>query len=226
MQDGDVLGGHQATGRVLAVGEQFLDVARLVLLHLLQQLLRPLARHVGEQVRHLVGGHRLQDVRGALDIEPLEDRGLHLRLIDLFQRIRGFLVIEGGEDGTPVVGAELVDDVGDVGRMELGELGMGDPKLDRADVGLHGVDGLPGDELLRPVQPERRRNASAQPLEPDPARQPATPDIDADDERRAFDLGKLKVVDPHHPAAVHVDDLLVEDLPCQPQLGIGTAVRL
>jgi len=63
-------------------------------------------------------------------------------------------------------------------------------------------------------------------LDPYPARQPSTADIDADDEHRAFDLGKLQVVDPHHPAAVHVDNLLVEDLPCQPQLGIGTAMRL
>src|SRR5713226_7237713 len=80
--------------------------------------------------------------------------------------------IEGGEDGVAIVRAELVDDIRDVGRVQLGELGVGDPQLDRADVGLDRIDRLPGNQLLRPVQPEAPGNPPTKTLEPDPPRQP------------------------------------------------------
>ena len=117
VQDRDVLRRHEAAGRVFPVGQQLLDILSFVLFHLLQQQLRPLARQVRQQVGHLIGRHRFQDVRCALDIEPLEDGGLRLRLVDLFQSIGGLLVVQGRENGVSVLGTQLIDDIGDVGGM-------------------------------------------------------------------------------------------------------------
>ncbi len=110
VEHGDVLGR-------LAVGEQLFNVFRFVFLHLLQQLLGPLPRHVGEQVGDLVRRHCFQDVRGTFDVEPLQDGGLHVRLVDLLEGIGRLFVAQGGEDRAPIIGAELVDNVGNVGRM-------------------------------------------------------------------------------------------------------------
>ena len=73
VQDSHVFGRHQAAGRIFTIGEQFLDVLRLVFLHFLEQELGPVARHVGQQVRNLVWGHGLEDVGRPFDVEPLED---------------------------------------------------------------------------------------------------------------------------------------------------------
>jgi hypothetical protein len=102
--------------------------------------------------------------------------------------------------------------------MELGQLGMGDPQLDRALVTLNRVDRLPGNQLLGPVQPEADRDAAARPLETNTARQAAGPDVDAHQQQIAVYLGQLEVVDTHNAAAVHVHDLLIEHLAGQPQL--------
>src|SRR5207245_1535785 len=104
--------------------------------------------------------------------------------------------------------------------VEPGQLGVGDAKLYRADVALDRVDRLPGDQLLGPVQAQGGADPPAHSLQPDPSRQAPAPDVDPRQQHAALDLGELEVVDPNHPPAVHVHDLLVQDLAREPELAV------
>src|SRR6202140_3531924 len=54
----------------------------------------------------------------------------------------------------------------------------------------------------------------------------AAADVDPHQQQRSLNLRELEVVDPCHTAAVHVDDLLVEDLTREPELVLRAGVRL
>ncbi len=141
------LGGHDPAGRVLGIAEQLLDLGLLVGLHQGEDLVAGGLGQVGHQVGRVVGRHLLEDVGGPAGLEVLEhlDLGLGLHLLD---RVGHGVVIERGQHTGPVARGELVDDRGEVGRMELGQAGVGHPQLDRGDRGLDRVDILPVDVLL------------------------------------------------------------------------------
>ena len=110
----DRLGGHQTTGRVLAVGEEPAHVPRLVRLHELEELRRLLDRELAEEVRGVVGLHGVQDVGGTLDAEAGEDRDLVV-LRELLEDVRESLVGQRGGDLDHPRVAEVVQHVGEVG---------------------------------------------------------------------------------------------------------------
>src|SRR5438552_11331358 len=101
-------------------------------------------------------------------------------LVDLLESVGRLFVAQGGKDRAPIIRAELVDDIGDVGRMQLGQFGVGDSQLDRAHVAANRVDRFPGDELLWPVEMEGRGDPPAEPFERNASGQTAAADIDAD----------------------------------------------
>ncbi len=103
---------------------------------------------------------------------------------------------------------------------------MGDPQLDRTHVATHGIDRFPGDEPLRPVEMEGRGDPAPHPFEPHAPGEAAAADVDPHQQQRSLDLRELEVVDAHHPSAVHVDDLLIEDLSREPELVLRPGVRL
>jgi hypothetical protein len=121
---------------------------------------------------------------------------------------------------------QVLDDVGDVRRMELGEALVGDLQLDApCRVGLEQIDELPRDHARRDLLeqcPQRERRDQ-------PFRQPADrttrPDVHRDDVQQqvAVDRRRLEldVVDADHLAAVDVDDLLVEEVALQQQHAVG-----
>ena len=133
--------------------------------------------------------------------------GLHL-----LDRVGGGLVVERGEDAGPVLRRQLVDDRGEVGRVELGEAGVRDAQLDRGDRRLERVHVLPVDVALRDARRRLRAMRPAGALEPEPPQQAGGADVDGDEVQRALDLVEAQVVDPDDLAAVDVDDLLVQQV--------------
>ena len=123
-------------------------------------------------------------------------------------------------------GGEILDDVGDVGRMQLGQTLVGDLQFDAARrIGFEQVDELPGDDARRNpleqgAQRERRHDALRE-----PADGAAGADVDRDDveQQVAVDRRRLEldVVDPDHLAAVDVDDLLIEEVALEQQQAVG-----
>ena len=104
----------------LGVGEQAAQLGRLVALHEGQELLARLVGQVRDEVGGVVRGHLLEDVGGAFRGQALEDLDLGLGL-HLLDGVGGGLVVEGGQDAGPVARRELVDDRGQVGRVQLGQ---------------------------------------------------------------------------------------------------------
>ncbi len=113
---------HHAAGRLLAVDHQAADLGGVLALHQLEQLLGGLGREVGDQVGGVVGRHLLEDVGGALGVEVLEDLDLVL-LGQLLQHVGQPLVVERGHHLAAPLRRELVDDVGGVGRAQVGQRG-------------------------------------------------------------------------------------------------------
>jgi hypothetical protein len=134
---------------VLAELEELRDLTTLLGLHLLQNLRRLVLRQVAEQVRGGVGVHLLDDVGGAILVERLDDRDLHVG-VELLERLGGDLLVDGLEHRFALGRRQVLDDVGDVGGMELREAPVGDLQLHPArGVGLEQVDELPRDDARR-----------------------------------------------------------------------------
>ena len=145
--------GHAAGGGFFAMFEKFDDFLAGLGLHLYEDLFGMILRKIGEQVGGGIGVHFLDDIGRAFGIERFDDRFLNFG-IDFFQGFRGDIFVEGAEDGLPLVGGEVFDDVGDVGRVELGEALVGNFQLDPAGrIGFDEIDKSPGDGAERnPLQ--------------------------------------------------------------------------
>ena len=94
------------------------DLPPLLRLHLLENLARPLLRQLAEQVGGRVRIHLLDDVGGAIAVERLDDRHLDVG-IDLLERLGRDLLVDRLEDRFALGRRQVLDDVGDVGRMQL-----------------------------------------------------------------------------------------------------------
>ena len=192
------------------------DLPPLVRLHLPEDLSGAIFGEVAEQVGRGIGIHFLDDVGGAIGVERLDDRHLDLR-IELFQRLGGDFLVDRFEHRFALGRGQVLDDVGDVRRMHLRETLVLDLQLDAARrVGLEEIDEVPRDDARRnPLEqrPQRERRHHALGETPNGA---ARADVDGQDvqqqvavDRRRIDLD---VVHAHDLPAVHVDDLLIEQV--------------
>ena len=215
--DRDVVGVHQAAGRVVLEVEQFLDLGLRRRLHLVEDLLGGLVFELVEHVGGLVGRHLLDDVGGLLRLERLEDAHLHVG-IDLRQRLPRHLFVDGLEDRAALVGPEVLDDVGDVGRVQRLEEPVGDVQPESPlRVRLDDVAGGPRDRprrdrLLRPAHPGGRDDALGDAPEDAPQA-----DVDVAQVQHRVAVGVVRdlerqVAHPDHLAALGVDDLLIEQV--------------
>ena len=99
---------------------------------------------VAEQVGGCVRIHFLDNVGGALGIQRLDDRFLDSGL-DFFQRLGGGFLIQGLENCLALIGREIFHDVGNVGRVQLGQAFVRDLQLHAAGgIGLDKIDKIPG----------------------------------------------------------------------------------
>ena len=224
LRDGHELGGHDPAGRVLGVAEQLLDLGRLVALHEGEDLVARRLGQVGHEVRGVVRRHLLEDVGGPGGLEVLEHLDLRLGL-HLLDRVGHGLVIERGEHAGPVARRELVDDRGEVGRVQLGQARVGHAQLDRRDRRLDRVDILPVDVPLRHRDAEVAGERARGPLDPEPAQQARPAHVDGDEVERPADFVEAEIVDPHDLAPVDVDDLLVHQVGPQEDL-VGPLLEL
>ena len=134
---------------MLAELEELRHLAALRGPHLLENLAGLRLRQISEQVGRRVGVHLRDDVGHAILVERCDDRDLDAG-IDFLERLRGDLLVDRLEHRFALGGREVLDDVGDVGRVKLREAFVGDLQLDAARrVGLEKIDELPGDHARR-----------------------------------------------------------------------------
>ena len=120
-RQGDEILGHDAAGRPLLEFQELLDGLSVGLLHGPDELLLLLLGQVGQDVGGLVGLHLLEDVRDLLLGGRLDQGELELG-VDLLEGLGGRLQVQHLEDRRPVGLVQLLDDVGEVRRVELVEL--------------------------------------------------------------------------------------------------------
>ena len=86
--------------------------------------------------------------------QVVDDVGLQL-VLEFGDRVGGLLVVEVVEDPRALRRRELLEDVGDVGRVQLVQALVGDRQLDLREVAVEQVHVVPRDEVL--VRAGRRR---------------------------------------------------------------------
>ena len=116
-RDGDVLGRHQAAGRVWIVVRQRPDLGRVLGPHPDEDLVDVRVGQVLDDVGRVVGVHPAQDDCGLVRAERPEDRGRDRR-VELLEDLRDLLVRQPLEEDRNLVRVELRDQVGPVGRAD------------------------------------------------------------------------------------------------------------
>ncbi len=201
--------------------EELRELLALGRFHLTEDLARAVRGQLGEQVGGRVGIHHVDDLGGAVAVEGLDDRHLDLR-VDLLERVRRHFIVERLEHGLALGGREVLDDVGDVGRVEAREAAVRDLELHAARrIRFEQIDELPRDHARRnPVEERAEREGRDQAPGEAPDRA-ARADVDRDDVQHDVAVhGRrvdVDVVHAHDLAAVDVDDLLVEQVALEEQ---------
>ncbi len=202
--------------------EQLRDLAPILGLHLLENLVRAFFGEIAEQVGGGVRVHFLDDVGGPVACRATrrwrpERPGSSSSSVSAATSSSMRL-----EHRFAIGRRQILDDVGDVGGMHLRETAIGDLQLDASRrVGFEQIDEVPRDHPRRnPLEqrPERERRDDALRETADGA---ARTHVDGDDVQQQVTVDgrrfELDVVDAHDLAAVDVDDLLVEEVALEQQ---------
>src|SRR5512133_3897001 len=215
--DGDVGGEsqvvrvHQAARRILFVFQQFLDVFGIFLVHHVQQFLGLLLRKVTEYVGRFVRLHFFQDVGHLLVVQLIDDEVTHVR----FEFVEGFaggFRIDRIKHGADALDRNVFNDIGQVGRMHLVHLVAGNVERQFGGVGLQWLNVFPADLGVRDVLAERLCNRFPQSLVTQAPQQAAKSDVDREYAQFLIEVSQFDVVDPYDLGAVHIDNLLVQQV--------------
>ena len=111
--------------------------------------------------------HLFYDVGGLLGFERFQNAGLDIRL-HLGERVGGHFAVDGFEDGFTIVGAQIFDDVRQVGRMHPFEDSIADVQAKAAlrvrlkDAAVLPADGMGRNHGLKPADQPARNHALRQ----------------------------------------------------------------
>ena len=116
------LGGHQAAGGVLVVGEQPAQRRGLLGPHRVSSAARSPSARSAEQVDGVVGLHLLQDVRGPVEVQALDER--HRLLVGhLLEQVGHLLVVQERHHLLAAGQGQRLEAGDHVGGVEVTELG-------------------------------------------------------------------------------------------------------
>ena len=201
--------------------QQRAELLPLFRLHLLENRAGVRLRKVAEEIGRGIGTHFFHDVRGAVGVERFENRDLRAA-VELLEGAGRDLFVERLEHGLALRRGKVLDDVRDVGWMERGEALI-------RDLQLHAAGGIALDEVHEMPRNRARRNPREQrakrvpwddALCETPQRAPR-PDVDrADRKQEPVVLGmrvELEVIDTDDLPSLHVDNLLIEQIPLEQQ---------
>ena len=141
-------------------------------------------------------------------VELLEHVGLELAVV----------VADGLDDLLALAPRGGLDEIGDLRRVQLGELRVGHAQAHGRHVPDERLDASPVEELAG-------RDVRAEPLRQQPPQAAARAGVDADDAPGAGDERELDLVGAHQPRALDVDQLAVEQVALQQHL-VGAALEV
>ena len=214
-RDGYELRGHDASGSVVLVAQQLANGALLVDAHEAQELLGAVVVELAHELGGVVRVHLGQHARGVGVGHAAHDLGGHLVVVELGHGLGRLVVVELGKHLAAQARVELLDDVGDVGRVQVVERLVRDRQLHVGEVAVNEVHVVPRDDLLGNLVAEGVGQAKHQLLEGgrEGAQDAADAHLGAEQAQlRRAGVGELEVVHAHDAHAARVDDLLVEQV--------------
>ena len=211
---------HEAPGRLGVVAQQGPDLALLGGGEVLEDGEPAFLVEFGDEVGGVVGGHggeqpgRLgvgpgpDELQLVLGVELLEDVGLELAVL-----------AHGLDDLLALVVGGGLDEVGDLGRMEPGQLPVGDAEAGGGDVGHEGLDAGPVDDGPGPGGDVAGQGPGQQ-----AAQRHAGARVHADDLPAAVEPGDLDLVGPDEAGSLEVDEVAGQEVLPEEEL-TGSAVE-
>ncbi len=177
-----------------SAGRLLEDRQTALLVDLVDQVGGVVGLHAREQARGLGVGAALEELELVGRVELLEDVGLELAV-----------QAHGLDDLLALLVAGLLDEVGDLGGVQLGQLAVRDAQARGGHVADEGLDrGEVDDGLGLDALTHARTQQAAQ--------QRASPGVDADDLPLAVDLGDLDLVRGDEATAHQVDQVAREQV--------------
>jgi len=125
-----------------------------------QDLFGDLVGKVGQHVGGVVGLDVLDD-GGGPPARHLDEGRRDELVVHLLERVSGEWRIQRGQHGGALVRTDLADDVGEVGRMELGDLGEGLDEVGPREAHRNEIDVGPGHKVAGPRRQAARQKAEA-----------------------------------------------------------------
>src|SRR5439155_5035779 len=138
----------------------------------------------------------------------------------------GNVFVQSLEDGFTFVGRKVFDNIGNVGRVQLGQTLVGNLELySTRGIGLDEIDELPRDRTLRDLvhqSPQCRNWDYTFQQAADRASNSDVNRADLQGRRVCIRLKvKFEIVDTHDLSSEHVNHLLVKEIACQEQHSFG-----
>src|SRR5438067_303378 len=210
-------------------------------LHLLEDLLRGLLGQISQQISRSIGIHLLDDIGRPFRVERLHDRDLQLG-IDLFDSFGGYLLVQALEHGFTFRRRKLFEDVRNIGRMQARQPLVLDLQFDPPRrIGFDQVHELPWNDLGgylldQPLDCVLRYHAPEQPPHSTARTNVNLSHLQLEAASVSVFLMKIYIIYADDFPAVHVDDLLVEQvtlkqeevlrlLHCRPGVQISSAAE-
>ena len=169
-----------------------------------------------QQIRRCIWIHLLHDVSSALWIERFNDGGLNVT-VDLLQRLGGDLFVQSFKDRFSLGWSQILDDIGDIGRMESRQSLVLDAQLHAArGISFDQIDELPGNHPWlqssdQCLYSHGGRYAFQQAAHRTTHANINLGDLDADSTVRRFRM-QVDVVHTNDFSSVDVDDLLIQQV--------------
>ena len=221
-RQGDKLRGHDATGGVVLIAQQVTNRLLLLNAHQAQQLLGLLVIELIDQVGGVVRVHHGQHRRCVRIGQALEHLGHKFVVIELRDGLGGLGGVELREHLRTQTRVELLDNVSNVGRVQLAKRLMRHRQLNVFSRTVEQVHVGPGDDVLAERFAQVLHKALDDMLEcgADRAHQTAGTNFGAQQAQLIFARhGKLDVVYAHDLHALRVDNLLVEHVTGEQEFG-------
>ncbi len=178
----DEVRAHQAAGLVGVVAEQRAHLHAVADRQQRQHRLASLLVELAEDVRRVVGRHAREDLSD-LRIGAVLEELLLVVVVELLEHVRlelAVVVADGLDDLLALAPRRRLDEVGDLRRVQLGELRVGDAQAHRRHMSDERLDARPVEELAG-------GDVRAEPLRQEAPQAAAGTGVDADDAPGAGD---------------------------------------
>src|SRR5450756_835533 len=220
LSDLEIVVGHEATSRILVIGQQFTNVLTFFRIHFLKHRLLRFSPRVLQDIRSIIWVHLLQNVGCTGHTEPFQDTDLDFVVLQFGQRIGCLLVVQRFEQSVALIKIQIVHDVRQIRRVQFREFFPRCPHLHATNITPEGLYKTPRNRVLANLVMKPPLDDMDDPCEPSPAHEAPDPGIGCYDTQLAVTFRQLNIVHTHDLGTVDVDNLFVQNMVEQQHGGV------